>query len=78
MLIIMSCSFKTSRNACGCDSPQAGVNSSMLDVNCCVQGLPQFDCPDGEQASESIVYRLFKVLFASKISLGGEYRRVSK
>jgi len=42
------------------------------------QGLPQFDCPDGEQASEPIIYRLFKVLFAAKISLGGEYRRVAK
>ena len=46
--------------------------------NCCIQGLPRFDRPSGEQGTKPVVDRLLKVLFAAKISLRGEDGRVSQ
>jgi hypothetical protein len=42
------------------------------------QGLPQFDCPEGEKTAEAVVHGLLKLLFATEISLRGENGCVSQ
>ena len=59
-------------------SGQGPANCLTLNVNCCAQGLAQFDRSGCKQTAKAVINRLLKILLPSKISLSSEHGCVSE